>query len=63
MRIAPRILLALLLHLPVAAQEPDLESCCAEERPALAPLPADATEKERWLRRIQDEAPADASNV
>ncbi|MCA8948529.1 MAG: hypothetical protein KDE27_03455, partial [Planctomycetes bacterium] len=38
-------------------------SCCAEEHVELAPLPADASDKERWLRRIHDEAPDVASNV
>jgi hypothetical protein len=62
MRPIPSILLALLLQAPMSAQH-DEASCCAEERPVLAPLPSDATEKERWLRRIHDEAPADASNI
>ncbi len=54
--------LALLLQAPLLAQH-DEKPCCAQERPVLAPLPADATEKERWLRRIHDEAPDDASNI
>jgi len=62
MRLLSATLLALLLQSPSLAQHDNETSCCAEERPVLAPLPADATEKERWLRRIHDEAPADASN-
>ena len=62
MRLIPATLLALLLQAPMLAQHDEAKSCCAEERPVLEPLPSDATEKERWLRRIHDEAPADASN-
>lgn len=34
-------------------------SCCDDEEVELAPLGADATAKERWLRRIHDERDAD----
>ncbi len=44
------------------AQQPEAGSCCAETDAALPPLPATATAKERWLRRLHDEAPADARN-
>jgi len=37
--------------------------CCAAEKKPLPPLPADATDKERWLRRIHDEAPDDSPNI
>ena len=55
-----RITILLLLFGQEPATQP---SCCAEPAAPLAPLPADATDKERWLRRIHDEAGRDAANV
>jgi hypothetical protein len=37
--------------------------CCDTDAVALPPLPADATAKERWLRRLHDDAASDAGNV
>src|SRR5436190_4262179 len=48
---------------PAAAPAPPACCCCAAEKTPLPPLPADATDKERWLRRIHDEAPDDGKNV
>lgn len=49
--------LPLLLAAVVAAAPKAQEaSCCSEAHAALAPLPSDATDKERWLRRLHDEA-------
>ena len=48
----------------LAQNEAATPSCCSEAAAApLPPLPADATAKERWLRRIHDDAPNDASNL
>ncbi len=47
----------------LAAQEPPSGACCGAERIELEPLPAGASQKERLLRRICDEADADASNL
>ncbi len=52
-------LLAFTGLLPSASLEAQHEAaapCCAEEHATLLPLPADATDKERRLRRIHDEA-------
>ncbi|MEQ1632844.1 MAG: VCBS repeat-containing protein, partial [Planctomycetota bacterium] len=60
-----RLLTSLILFtasLPLCAQEAEAP-CCHDEHPVLLPLPADATDKERWLRRIHDEAPLDAANI
>jgi hypothetical protein len=59
--------LTLVLGPLVAALTPQSQApppcCCAAEKTPLPPLPADATDKERWLRRIHDEAPDDAANI
>ncbi|MGE3174251.1 MAG: CRTAC1 family protein [Planctomycetota bacterium] len=50
---------AVLLTAPAVLAAPqDLPSCCSEPHAVLAPLPASATDKERWLRRLID-APHD----
>ena len=62
----PRTAAALLLiAAPLLAQHTDATpSCCSEATVTpLPPLPADATAKERWLRRIHEDAPDDASNL
>ena len=64
----PRTLATVLLLFPPAAllaqHEAPTASCCSEANATpLPPLPADATDKERWLRRIHDDAPNDASNL
>jgi hypothetical protein len=44
--------------------DPEPASCCSEAAVApLPPLPADATAKERWLRRLHDEADAATDNI
>jgi hypothetical protein len=57
-----RAAVGLLLAVSLCAQQPEPPSCCAEPDGVLPPLPATATAKERWLRRLHDEAPADAGN-
>lgn len=49
------------LALPASAQDgtEGTHSCCDEADVELAPLPDDATAKEKWLRRIHDERGAD----
>ena len=52
------------LVLLVAPQETDAVLLPRRERlAARRRLPADATDKERWLRRLHDEAPRDSANV
>ncbi|MCU0867235.1 MAG: CRTAC1 family protein [Planctomycetes bacterium] len=44
--------------------DPEPASCCSEAAIApLPPLPADATAKERWLRRLHDEAEDATDNI
>lgn len=54
-----------LLSTIVYAQKPEKSlSCCKDAtEPQLQLLPLDATEKERWLRRIHEEADKDSSNI
>lgn len=54
-----------LLCASVRAQHVESEpaSCCADEHVQLDPLPADATEKEKWLHRLFDERDTHPENV
>ncbi|MSR39993.1 MAG: hypothetical protein EXS02_14280 [Planctomycetes bacterium] len=54
-----------LLSTIVHAQKPEKSlSCCKDAaEPQLQLLPLDATEKERWLRRIHEEADKNSSNI
>ncbi len=60
-RFAPLALLVVLSATSLTAQA--TPSCCSEEHVELAPLPATATAKERWLRRIHDEADQHPENI
>jgi hypothetical protein len=63
MRLLLTPLIVLVATVPLRSQQEPEASCCHEEHPVLLPLPSDATDKERWLRKIHDDAPNDASNI
>src|SRR5688572_14598496 len=58
-----RTALLLASALLVVQETSEKPACCADPAAPLQPLPEDATEKEKWLRRLHDEACRQPGNV